>query len=283
LNLFHHLKLTNVVEVGAGCALLTRRLLDFSDHKITIESSDSHSKEFSTCTLSTYSKVNQESFKDIKSKDAVVISWLHENYQQEFLLMIKRNQPPYVFHLGEADGACYTDEFPNKMKEMGYNMMLIPCLSLAHMDYFTYDGIRPKDKPSARSCISFFYREDLKEEEILEVCGKKNLGLYMPCDALYAMQDMGLYNQKKQKERRKLLGVNENSGLQNYIEMLKMLNMIMEMNVTSYKPLGLSFTPPFSSLEQFQTTGRTYRTVNALQQQDSNEDSDNDVDLNEMD
>jgi hypothetical protein len=272
LNLFHFLKIDKVLEVGAGCGLLTKRLTDFSEHKIIIEASDSHRQEFNPCTLASYTDIKTESFEMIKSKDSILISWLHENYQNEFLNMIERNKPNYVFHLGEADGACYTPDLPKRMETMGYKMLIIPALCIAHMDYFTYDHLRPKDKPSTRSAITFFYLDHLKQDEILNACGKENLGLYMPCTEMYALQDMGSYSQKKREKQsahfKSSLGLssslNYGDDLNNSMMMIKLM-MLSEM-LKGYGNIGsLS-----SMLNQEQMEGRTYRSSDSSKEETAN-------------
>ena len=56
------------------------------------------------------------SFKDINSIEPVLISWLQEIYQNDFIEIIERNRPKFIIHIGEGpDCCCYNNKFIPKL------------------------------------------------------------------------------------------------------------------------------------------------------------------------
>lgn len=187
-NICKHFAVTQLQEVAAGCGLLSYVANHYSNETgVTFQPSDNNSWFGGRC----YGKVEVKSFADISCSDPVLISWLHETCQAEFVAMLKRNQPRFIIHVGEGPGgSCYDEHFLSTMAELGYCHQLIPAKTLSKADYFQHDTIRRnKGYTYSRSCITLLFKaRDTTDFRL--VCGQDNLHRYEPCDNDYALQDI---------------------------------------------------------------------------------------------
>ena len=111
IDICKYFDIKNIIEVAAGCGLISYVINKKYGHLISVNTSDGHNGGFEALQ-GKYGNIENKSFKEINSNDPVLISWLHENSQQEFIEMISRNKPKFIIHLGEGpNGCCYNKEF----------------------------------------------------------------------------------------------------------------------------------------------------------------------------
>lgn len=176
-----YFKTSKMLEVGAGCALLSK-VVNNMNLNVKFEASDL------TVMEEKYEKVEKKGFKDIHTSDPIVISWLHSLCQREFAEMIGRNRPEFIIHVGAGPGGCcYDDNFIPLMTKLGYNYELIPVKTLSIADYFKLDEIRKtKNFSYSRTCITLFTREKLNVD-FKKICGQENLHTYIHLTKEYTL------------------------------------------------------------------------------------------------
>ena len=190
-NICKYFDANSVLEVAAGCGLVSYVANSYINKTgITFCPSDNNSWLLNSKD-SKYGYVEHLSFDNIVSSNPILICWLHHDCQAQFINMIKRNQPPFIIHVGEGPGGCcYDSNFLNIMLSMGYEYQLIPVKTIAKTDYFQHDTIRNNTHYSySRTCITLLYPKQYSNVNFTTIVGEHNLHTYKPCDEQYAKQD----------------------------------------------------------------------------------------------
>ena len=193
-SIIYKFDIKSIHEVGAGNGLLSARLLPYLK-EIGTKLYISDSKKWSINNGSTYVPVETKSFEQFDKKDKVeniLISWLHQSAETDFIDMIKKVKPKNIFHIGEGKrGRCYGDDFIKELCNLGYEFTYIPAKQISNIDYFLKDKIRAEVKNGTRTVITWFSLNDLPDKRtIVDICGADNLGTYLKLDFKYTMQDL---------------------------------------------------------------------------------------------
>lgn len=191
-------KINKLIEVAAGCGLISDVINNKYKNSITVTASDINNDSFGNLK-DKYGDVKTASFKDINDTEPVLISWLHEVCQNDFIEMIERNRPKFIIHIGEGpDGCCYNNKFIPKLNKLGYEFQIIPVMMLSRADYFKDDKIRSmKNYEYSRTCITLL---TLIDDNYPIYKNKSNLHSYVKIDEEYAVQDIKVFRQQKKDE-----------------------------------------------------------------------------------
>ena len=159
-------------EVGAGTGLLSRMLRDRIP--VDIRATDKYPPDHPD---KAFVAVTTEAFEEtvLEPGEDVVVAWLHREVERLFLLMIKKNLPENVWHVGQLAGLeCFSENFVARMGEMGYGYLPVPVKQFSHVDYFLGDAEVPEGV--TRTATAWFSRQPFPD--LAEVSKSTDLGVY---------------------------------------------------------------------------------------------------------
>jgi hypothetical protein len=233
LNIFDYLKLNNVNELGAGMGLLTARLQQVASNNDKFKNlyfnAFSKNNDSFIDTDFTYCSIKLETFKEYKSSDAVIVSWLHSDFDDELFEALMKNNVQYLFLVGEGQGgSCFSKKFNNNMLNNGYKCYQIPLKQVSQIDYYSKDKFRKKLHIDSRTCTIIYSKNNLDDlmNNMNLIIGKENLGNFLELSDEYAMQDLMLHNMN-----------NKTYGISNEFNNLNMLLSLLSTIKSNYQDI----------------------------------------------
>lgn len=180
LDLFRFFGINTIVEAGAGLGLLSACLHHYSDVPLNLEThtpshqlSTWHGNSFTYCRTVNATFAKMMKVRDT-SPEAIVVSWIHNDYETELLISIVENSINYVFLIGVgAPGddvyMCQSDTFHEKMTcNLDYYYAIVPIKQVCRQDYFIYDTFKKVEDygESSRSCVVVYIRSNIAKQII---------------------------------------------------------------------------------------------------------------------
>lgn len=202
IKLFKYIGINKINELAAGMGMLSALLSHYAielNFQLEINASTKYNCNFLEDNRFTYYPVQDKKFKDHKSDEPIIISWVHPDNEDKLLDMISDNKPKYVFLLGEHispysdQTVCQSKFFHQSMLEYGYSCTIIPFKQVGQMDYITNDKYRPDVGLYSRS-TTVMYSIKLFDPDcsIEDIVGKENLGIWLELTEEYVEQDIHL-------------------------------------------------------------------------------------------
>nr|WBF70257.1 hypothetical protein [Megavirus caiporensis] len=211
IRLFDSLKINKIHELAAGNGLLSARLKHYADilnYKLKISTSDGTDKMFGDHPF-TYTKVKNLDIKFFDKSEPIIVSWIHNIFENELLSIVKKYENNYIFLIGEHPdendyGNNHTKNFDREICSFGYNSMIFEFKQMSQMDYYAADDIRTDKYTESKTCVTFYYHRS----KILDVWFVKDLlmknypelfGTYLRKNKKYYDQDKILINLSNNK------------------------------------------------------------------------------------
>jgi len=178
IKMFSHLKVEEVIEVGAGSGLLTARLKQCG-YTGKLRATDSGTWEAIHPVFDHVEKISVEEL-ERPARDTsmnVMFCWMHKEMEPSVRKMITKLNPERLWFIGElmvTGGGCGSMEFHEWLcRERGYQSYVIPVLQIASTEYYTKNPYQRTEDPVTNSCITFYNR--VKSERSMTDSGWKEV------------------------------------------------------------------------------------------------------------
>jgi len=182
--LFQEMGIKSLLEAASGLGLLSCMLDDICKSlSIKFEASDKYDAWFNPTDI-IYDKMIDKSLDKYMAgfvPDAVIISWIHPNFEEDVLDLMTKHPIQNLFVVGEGLGkSCISDRFNFYMEKYGYKLTRVPALTICKCDYFRNDDIRTENgtRNMCRSEILLYsLTTKFTDGDIIKICGEENLGM----------------------------------------------------------------------------------------------------------
>ncbi|AVG46749.1 hypothetical protein [Acanthamoeba polyphaga mimivirus] len=202
IRLFDYLKINKINELAAGNGLLSARLKHYANilnYKLKISTSDGTNKMFGDHPF-TYTKVKDLDIKYFDKSEPIVVSWIHNIFENELLSIVKKYENDYIFLIGEHPdvndyGNNHSNYFDKEICSYGYNSMIFEFKQMSQMDYYAADDIRTDKYTESKTCVTLYYHRS----KILDIWFVKDLLMknYPQLFGTYLRKNKEYYDQDK--------------------------------------------------------------------------------------
>uniref|UniRef100_A0A6G6ACF9 Uncharacterized protein n=1 Tax=Borely moumouvirus TaxID=2712067 RepID=A0A6G6ACF9_9VIRU len=210
IRIFDLLKIKKINELAAGNGLLSARLKYYAEklnNEIKISTSDGTNKIFGNHPF-TYTKVKDLNIRCFNKSEPIIISWIHCQFEDELLSVVKKFKNDYIFLIGEEPDEDYgnnqSDIFEKEIFSYGYSKITFEFQQISQMDYYLHDFIRKDIYNENKTCVTlYFHQSKISDIWFVKSLLTKNhpqlFGKYLGKSKEYYSQDKNLIDISNKK------------------------------------------------------------------------------------
>jgi hypothetical protein len=191
-------EIKQVDELACGQGLLSLMLqrsfrkegtairINASDSLTWVQTSDSSTyPELKIAKKSMYDYYNEidgsRASRFFQDKRAVIVSWLYNTFEEEFLDLLREGSTYLYIMIGEGIGkSCLSTNAQYKIAQLGYKTIQLPVLQLCYNDYFLANKFHSDE--TCRSMVTLYLNPHCSytTESLINACGMTNFAVRVP-------------------------------------------------------------------------------------------------------